>query len=178
MHSNSSSRNGVLLLVILAVLGIVLLIVSLMTRKKRGTYDERQALVRGKAAQIALVVLVSCNLLHSMLYWILDRSFFECGVAEVLGVYLAATVFTCVCIVKDAYFPVGSHSEKMSVLAAVLLVLSCVPDGIRSLRKGDVVRNGVLTSQALPLFLVGSFLVILLVLYAKRVAMKRSEKRL
>lgn len=89
-----------------------------------------------------------------------------------LGIIVGTTVFAVVCIIRDAYFrPNQSKGSAVAVINIILLCQGVI--GVMHLCDGTVVEDGVLSGDAVQLFL----LLMLVIIDITFIVKSRMEKR-
>ena len=165
---------------LIAVLVFLILIPVILYRRDQRLkgncdFDERQELLRGKAYQHAFLTVGGYTALYSMLVLFSERQFMEDGVSTLIAFFLGITVFAVECIWRDAFFTARNRPVAYVILIALNVVLQGV-SGVEKLQKGLVVRNGLLTMDCVQLLCGVTFLVILLALGAKWLAVRGEER--
>ena len=112
----------------------------------RGTYDERQLILRGKAFQYGFYTILGYNMLYTLAASMTGRALMEPTLCGVLGVYLGVLVLGAYSIWKDAFFPVGGKQRYYVVLLFLVAGMQLVGT-VGCVRDGTLVENGVLTAN-------------------------------
>ena len=102
-------------------------------RKGKTTqYDERQVLARGAAAKasyaVAIFYMLTCFIVELM-----DLKWATLSVQMVLGALLSGTVYSVVCIFKNAYFGVKQKGYVTPIVVSIASALSIMYLGIVNL---------------------------------------------
>lgn len=160
------------LLLVFAVSAIIS-IIKKKNNKKTAEYDERQILARGSAFSTAfftsMIYMIVCAMLD-----ILEVKWAEFSVQMFLGLFLSATVFASVCILKDAYFT--DRSKRMPFIVIFLLVIvSNMFALIMNIIDGEsMLTNGILNSNIINAGAAVMFIVILIVTIIKSIMDKKA----
>lgn len=160
------------LLLVFAVSAIIS-IIKKKNNKKTAEYDERQILARGSAFSTAfftsMIYMIVCAMLD-----ILEVKWAEFSVQMFLGLFLSATVFASVCILKDAYFT--DRSKRMPFIVIFLLVIvSNLFALIMNIIDGEsMLTNGILNSNIINAGAAVMFIVILIVTIIKSIMDKKA----
>ncbi|MCH5299352.1 MAG: hypothetical protein J1E96_06280 [Ruminococcus sp.] len=146
-------------------------------RKGKTTqYDERQVLARGAAAKasyaVAIFYMSTCFIVELM-----DLKWATLSVQMVLGALLSGTVYSVVCIFKNAYFGVKQKGYVTTIVTLIVCALSNMYLGFVNLG----LREGLLffTDGVLDLgsvFIIGPILlfIIVIALIIKAILEKRA----
>ena len=172
MSMNWAIGFAVGLAVAAALVGIVKIIILKRTGvQRRGAYDERQQLARGKAYTAAYA-----TLLIYLAVWMIFRSvevpFFMESLSVVLGALLSIAVFVGYSVFHDAYFK-ASESPKSWI--GIICAIGAVNLGIGALH---LIRGETLTERLydnVNLFVGLLMAVTLVCLVIKRAMDRRSE---
>lgn len=153
----------------IAITMLVCLAIRWIIQKKTNAsgedYDERQKLVRGQAAQFGFFT----TTFYMLMTGIINPDGFSTNSLMFLGACLGCGVFACICIIKDAYFPVSSQSPSRIVLIISVLVIAAIANLSLGLYHPD---NNV---NLLNLMLGIMTVIILLVLLGKLIYDKKKE---
>lgn len=154
------------------------IIIRVVVKKKNGTdkaveYDERQVLARGTAYSTAfftsLIYMILCAMLDVM-----EIKWAELNVQMFFGLFLSATVFASICILKDAYFT--DRSKRMPFIVIFLLVIvSNLFALIMNIIDGEsMLTNGILNTNIINAGASVMFIVILIVTITKSIMDKKA----
>lgn len=166
---------GVMFGILIAVL--VVTIISYIKRRKYGRpeeFDERQQLIRGKAYQHAFVVTLCASALYGALVAITERPYMADGVAALLVTFIGVGTFGAESILRDAFYT-ARNRPKTYILLYIACILSQIAGAIGHIRNNDLVQNGVLTMNVLPLVCIVLFSVILICLVVKAVQKPKED---
>ena len=158
---------GVMFGILIALL--VATILSIAKRRKTGKpddYDERQQLIRGKAYQHAFVVTLCVAALYGGLVAITERAYMADGVAALLVTFIGVGAFAAESILRDAFYT-AKNRPKTYILLYAACILSQIVGAVDHIREHDLVQDGVLTMNVMPLACVVLFSVILICLIVK-----------
>lgn len=159
--------------VVIAISIIFALIAKKKNNKKPAEYDERQILARGSAFSTAfftsMIYMIVCAMLD-----ILEVKWAEFSVQMFLGLFLSATVFASICILKDAYFT--DRSKRMPFIVIFLLVIvSNLFALIMNIIDGEsMLTNGILNTNIINAGASVMFIVILIVTIIKSIMDKKA----
>lgn len=138
-------------------------------------YDERQIAARGKAFQYGFFTLLCFN----MLYFCLELCEVPVPVAPamipLIGALLGLLVMTSYCIWKDAYWQLNQKRGNMMGIFFFIGAIDMI-GGIKNCLEGEVLVNGVITDEAMPLAAGVMFLLIGLVFAAKAIQEKMEDR--
>lgn len=145
---------------ILSVIGcaaaflVFFLFLFFITRKnnKNAEYDERQIAAQGAAYKAAFWTMLVYYMLYAIISGAAEIVWCDQYLGIFLGVIVGVTVFALICVFRDAYF----HPDQSSASAIILINVICISQGIIGflhLSDGTVVENGVLSGDAIQLFL-------------------------
>lgn len=154
-------------------LAVGLGIVVLLFRKKvmDKTFDERQALARGKAYCYGFFTLMGCVVAYGLSEELLG-AWCDTLTGCVLCIGISLTVFAVVCIRNDAYLSLKEEPRKVMTAFAVIAVLN-LGMGIASLANGRAAGEPI--SGAVNLITGTATLVIMIVYFADRRLREREE---
>lgn len=142
-------------LLVAAVLGLLAWAVG--HKRDKGQYDERQIAARGTAFQVAYFTL----LIYLAVYALADGfSWCDQATGVFLGMILSLAVFGVICVMKDAYFAASGITRPQLWLLAAAGALNLI-GSIRYIQTGDMIRNGVLTSNGSMNLLCGLLFIIM-----------------
>ena len=123
-------------------------------------FDERQILITGKGYKYAFFTMFGLAIL--MLLWETFElpAFATPGALLYLTLLLGAFINAAYCIWNGAYFGVNSNKKRV-LFPTVALAIVTTLSGIDRFREGDVIVDGLITWNILPLS-VGIFSILLL----------------
>jgi len=158
------------------VVGIVIftVIYFIFNRKTAKDFDERQNILRGNAFRRAFFAMAFIALLYSNIALTLGP-FMEDGVSEILLVCIGADVFAVDCILHDAFFTV-KEKPWLSMLCTDFLAFLHGSNGMRDLRRGLMVKDGLLTLSVVYFMLAADFIVLFLAVFIKAYVIKGDEE--
>lgn len=161
------------------ILGALLIVTILSLAKRRKTgrpddYDERQLLIRGKAYQHAFILTLCVAALYGGLVAITERAYMADGVAPLLVTFIGVGAFAAESILRDAFYT-AQNRPKTYILLYAACILSQIFGAVDHIREHDLVRDGVLTMNVLPLACTVLFSVILICLVVKAVQKPKEE---
>ena len=108
-----------LFLVVLALIGALLFVF----RKNRGGYDERQELMRGKAASCAMYTFAGAYVVFILARAICGEKLSPYGTfAFTVSLFLAISVYAVYCIFKDSYFTDRQRPASYLLLSAGIVL--------------------------------------------------------
>lgn len=167
MTNNTMYRIGVItgfaatMLICLAIRWII----QKKTNASGSDYDERQLAARGRAAQWGFWV----TIFYMLMIGIIKPRGLETDSLMFLGACLGLGVFGCICIIRDAYFPVSSQSPSKIVLIISVLIIAAISNLSLGLYHPENTVN------LLNLMLGIMLAIILLVLLGKLIYDKKKE---
>jgi len=158
------------------VVGIVIftVIYVIFNRKTAKDFDERQNILRGNAFRRAFFAMAFIALLYSNIALTLGP-FMEDGVSEILLVCIGADVFAVDCILHDAFFTV-KEKPWLSMLCTAFLAFLHGSNGMRDLRRGLMVKDGLLTLSVVYFVVAADFIVLFLAVLIKVYVIKGDEE--
>lgn len=166
---------GVMFGILIAVL--IVSIFSYVKRRKTGRpddYDERQQLIRGKAYQHAFIVTLCVAALYGCLVALTERPYMADGVAALLVTFIGVGTFASESILRDAFYT-AKNRPKTYILLYIACILSQIVGAVGHIRANDLVQDGVLTMNILPLACMVLFSVILVCLVVKAVQKPKED---
>lgn len=150
---------------------LIVTILSVAKRRKTGKpddYDERQQLIRGKAYQHAFILTLCVAALYGALVAITERAYMADGVAALLVTFIGVGAFAAESILRDAFYT-AKNRPKTYILLYAACILSQIFGAFDHISAHDLVQDGVLTMNVMPLACVVLFSVILVCLIVKAV---------
>lgn len=148
---------------------LIVTILSVAKRRKTGKpddYDERQQLIRGKAYQHAFILTLCVAALYGALVAITERAYMADGVAALLVTFIGVGAFAAESILRDAFYT-AKNRPKTYILLYAACILSQIFGAVDHISAHDLVQDGVLTMNVMPLACVVLFSVILICLIVK-----------
>lgn len=162
------------LIVGIAVALVIVVVVSVAKRGKVGDFDERQELIRGKAYQHAFFVTMGVSALYGVLVMCLEHPLMADGVAPLLAAFVGVAEFASESIWRDAFYTSKTRPRSYIILYAAC-ILTQVVGAVRHISDGDLIENGVLTMNVLPLACAVTFAIILIFLIIKAMQKPKEE---
>lgn len=141
--------------VLVLYLGFMVLLIAALPKqreKKKPQFDERQRLAQGDAYKWSFWAMFTYYTLYVLICGAGDIHWCDEYLGMFLGVILGATVFGTICILRDAYVRLG-QSRAAALISSNVIMFSQGFLGLTHLREGTVIENGVLSADALQLFL-------------------------
>lgn len=161
--------NGIINPFLFGALFGLLLAFILLSKKK---YDERQALIRGKAYMISFYIMIAYYTIYGFSSTLQDK--FDTSTAMFTGVLIAVAIHFSYCIWKDAYFSLNEDKKKMMIAFGGIATINFVL-GLGNLIHGKIIVDGVITYHCLNLLCAILFLYLFIVLFTKRLTMNRQS---
>lgn len=144
-------------------------------KEKKQRFDERQIIAQGTAYKAAFWTMLIYYVLYATISGAAGIVWCDQFLGMFLGVIVGTTVFALICVFRDAYF-----SPNQSRIAAIIMVnVICISQGIigfSHLSDGTVVENGVLSGDAIQLFLLLMGLIIDVAFIVKHHMEKHEEQ--
>ena len=131
------------LFVVLLFVVVFALIAALtaVLRKNHGKYDERQEIVRGKAARLAIYTVIGCYIAYLFAYAFKTALLAPYALlAFTVSVFLGLAVHSIYCIFKDSYFTDRQKPASFLLLSAGI-VLSQTPN-CSKIFTGEITLSG------------------------------------
>lgn len=157
--------------------GIVVVIILKLTKEDGSVkckYDERQQLVRGRGFKYGFFVLLIYNFLYGMADLAAERRYLDSGAAMTLGICVGVLVYAVYCIWNDGYFSLNENPRKV-LIAFVFIGVFNLLLGLRQIKAGELIVNGMLTFRCTNLLCGAMFLVLFLVIFVKWICNKREK---
>ena len=121
-------------------------------KKKPVKFDERQIAAQGNAYKWAFWTMCCYYLLYATISGAAGIIWCDPFLGAFLGVIVGATVFALICVFRDAYFrPDQSRKSEIVVINIICVCQGIV--GLMNLSDGTVIEDGVLSADALQLFI-------------------------
>lgn len=159
--------------IILLVIMAIVIFKSKRSCMKKGSFDERQQFMRGKAYKSAFFVLI---------FYLLIAGWYDlCGciiwcdriTESFIGICLSATVFAIQCVLSDAYMSLKEKPAGIISLFSAIGIINLVLGIINLSQRGYAFSNGVLNFRSINFFAGITILIILTVFIAKLQADKK-----
>ena len=144
-------------------------------KKKKQIFDERQIAAQGTAYKWAFWTMFGYYLLYATVCGAMEIVWCDPFLGAFLGVIVGATVFALICVFRDAYFR-PDQSRKSEIVVINLICCSQGLIGLMNLSDGTVIEDGVLSADALQLFLLLMGLVLDVAFIVKHRMEKREEQ--
>ena len=161
---------------ILAGLIIFALIWKFRKKSMKGTFDERQELVRGRGYKYACFTLLGMITLDLLL-----ESFNAFDALPVTRTFVlffiiltGVMVYALYCIKNDSYFGVGNDTRTYRAIMWVIIVMNAV-SGVTGLREGAMVDGKLAFGPCASLLFCIAFSVILIALYLRKRSLVKEE---
>ena len=135
-------------------------------RGRRGEFDERQELIRGKAYQHAFFAVMLYSALYGLLVVTAERPLMEDGLSALIAMFVGIAVFAVESIARDAFFTAKNRPKSYIILYAAV-IFSQLVNAVGNIREGGLVQDGVLTMDVLPIVCAAVFTIILAVIIVK-----------
>lgn len=165
--------------VIVGVLvGIIFIIFAMKWTKKDGNmrckWDERQLLIRGNGFKYAFFTAIILLFLYSSIGTEIKGFPMDYQAASIFIIVVSVAVDIVYCIWNGAYFSLNENRKRVLILFAVLGVLNLVI-GIRNIRSGEALRDGVLNGLSANLFCGLLFVIVFAALLIKMVILEKDS---
>ncbi|MCF0116517.1 MAG: hypothetical protein HUJ61_00525 [Bacilli bacterium] len=122
------------------------------SKEKKQLFDERQLAAQGTAYKAAFWTMLLYYLLYATISGAMGIVWCDEYLGMFLGVIIGITVLAIICIFGDAYF--RPDQSKTSVIIIMNVICICQGSiGFMNLSYGTVIENGVITGDALQLFI-------------------------
>lgn len=144
-------------------------------KKNRTKYDERQIAAQGMAYKWAFWTMFAYYFLYVFICGPANLVWCDQYLGMLLGVIVGATVFVVICIFRDAYIQPG-QSKAAGVISINIICFSQGLVGLMHLSDGTVIEDGVLSADAMQLFLLLMGLVVDAAFIVKRRMEQREEQ--
>ncbi len=162
--------NGIFSMVLFGVLfGLLLAFILLSTKK----YDERQALIRGRAYMISFYIMIAYYIIYGFSSIVEDKV--DKTTVMFTGIIIAVAYHFSYCIWKDAYFPLNEDKKKMMITFVGIAIFNLLP-GLGNLFHGKIFVDGVITYHCLNLLCAILFMYLVIVLLVKKLTMNRQSE--
>lgn len=154
------------------VLFVAILAVRIMiqkTQSKKGNnFDERQLMLRSRAYQRGFMTILGYSVFYALATMLLEKSFMQDGVSTLIGAFIGLIVFAVECIWNDAFFYVQNKPSTYLIICAIVVISNGLA-AIDTIKAGELIQNGILTSNCLQLVCAVTFLVIAVAIIVKLV---------
>ena len=121
-------------------------------KKKKQVFDERQIAAQGMAYKWAFWTMFGYYLLYAIICGAMEIVWCDPFLGAFLGVIVGATVFAVICVFRDAYFR-PDQSRKSEIVVINIICFSQGIIGLMNLSDGTAIEDGILSADALQLFL-------------------------
>lgn len=162
----------ILIPIVLMLLIVIVLRVSARKDPAAHQYDERQLWIRGNAYRAAFMTVCGFHALYAVIVTVAGRPFMADGVSGAAGLFLGLCVFAVCCIRTGAFFTDTERLKRYLILIAIVL-LSQTAGLVPAIRNGELVRDGLLQMNAVQLFCLLCFLVVLIAALVRLAAEKK-----
>ena len=167
-------------LIVFFLILIVILLVSLIGRKRRAMerdYDEREQLVRGRAYARAFAAFLLFEGGHILALLFYGRPLMADGVSSLLGFFLSIAVFAVYCIRHDAFKEMRTDQKfrSYSILLVIVVAINAW-SGIMAAIDGNLLHDGVLQTPVASFACAACFLSVLLAMRMQRRRNDREEE--
>lgn len=149
---------------------VIVMVLLRWTREDRGRkcrFDERQELVRGRGFRYGFFTVTLSNIILAELQTVGERPFMDAEAAAFLSMLLGVLVHIGYCIWHEGYFALNENPGRMMVVFALLAVFNFAIFMVQ-LSHGEIIKNGVMTASAVNLWCAVEFLIIFVILFAKK----------
>ena len=143
-------------------------------RGRRGEFDERQELIRGKAYQHAFFAVMLYSALYGLLVVTAERPLMEDGLSALVAMFVGVVVFAVESIARDAFFTAKNRPKSYIILYAAV-IFSQLVNAVGNIREGGLVQDGVLTMKVLPLVCAAVFAIVLAAIIVKAVQPQKED---
>ena len=142
--------------------------------EKKPKFDERQSAAQGMAYKWAFWAILIYYLLYAMVssFGVIWCDHF---LGAFLGIIVGTTVFAVICIFRDAYFRPG-QSRKSGIIMLNIIVVSQGMIGVMHLCDGTVIEDGILSGDAVQLFILLLGLILDIAILVKHRMEKQEEQ--
>ena len=162
-----SAYNIGILVGIAVAIGIFAVIAAIgKKRGRRGEFDERQELIRGKAYQHAFFAVMLYSALYGLLVVTAERPLMEDGLSALVAMFVGIVVFAVESIARDAFFTAKNRPKSYIILYAAIVLMQIV-NIIGNYSEGPFVESGVLTMRVLPIVCAAVFTIVLVAILVK-----------
>lgn len=114
------------ILPMLAITIVVLLVIIAFRQGNSNAYDERQIAAQGKAWKWAYITLAALVALYAISESVFEKSIFTTSSAILLSICISATVYACICIIKDAYTSFTKKKSGQIILFFAIGILNII----------------------------------------------------
>ena len=161
------------------LVGLLLVVVILKVTKKDGKikckYDERQEVVRGRAFKYAFFTLMGCCIFYGVVNSMGERFYMDPLAGMVFNICVGVTVYASYCIWKESYFSLNENPKRVLIAFGVIGVFNTAM-GISHICDGSIMENGMVSFRCVNLICGIMLFVIMGVIVAKKIALKREAE--
>ena len=162
-----SAYNIGILVGIAVALGIWAIIAAFNKKRgKRGEFDERQELIRGKAYQHAFIAVMLFSALYGLAVMMVEHPLMVDGLSALAAMFVGVVVFAVESIARDAFFTAKNRPKSYIILYAAIVLMQIV-NIIGNYSEGPFVESGVLTMRVLPIVCAAVFTIVLVAILVK-----------
>ena len=157
------------------ITALIAWIVYKINGSKRGKYDERQELARGRAFKFAYTVLVVYLMgtgIFNMMTGIRWCDEFTYGM---IGVLSSVFVYACICIWNDAYININQKPVTVILILGGIGLINLLIS-LQNLKYGAWYENGMLTFRSVNLMCAVSLLLLTIMFVVKLLVDKHREE--
>lgn len=159
----------------LILVAVIIIAIRLFSKKKScSDYDERQEAIRGRGFKYTYFSAGITLVLGGVIELLTGVQWCNLFTFAILTLWISICVFTTFCVIKDAYFTLRSHR---GVLMAIFLIAGGFNlfIGLRSVLRGELISNGMLTLNASNLFSGVACLYLLLMMLGRSIYERKLE---
>lgn len=138
---------------------VILISTVIHTKMNKGkkSYDERQQLARGRAAQYGFFV----TIFYMLMAGIIKPKGIPMDTLMYIGACLGLFIFGCICIIKDAYFTISIQSTTAKILFCSLVFLASIINLILGIYGNTLGNKAHLLNLMLGIMLAALLLILL-----------------
>ncbi len=153
---------------IVTALVIFAVIWKFSKKHMKGTFDERQELVRGRGYKYACFTMLGLMVLDLLAegYDLFETLPFTRELAIFFMILAGIMVYAIYCIRNDSYFGVGTDARTYRAVMWIVIVCNGV-SGIHGLRDGAIVDGKLSVGPCASLLFCASFILIMISLYVR-----------
>lgn len=154
---------------IIAALVIFAVIWKFSKRHMKGTFDERQELVRGRGYKYACFTMLGLLVLDLLAesYDLFETLPFTRTLAIFFMILAGVMVYAIYCIRNDSYFGVGTDARTYRAIMWIVIVCNGV-SGILGLREGAFVDGKLSFGPCASLLFCAAFIMVMISLYVRK----------
>ncbi len=150
----NNNTDSVWFILIGAAMGIAMVAAVCAYKRRKGkvsTYDERQAITRGKAFRSAYAALLAYTLVCGFLGNFSGIVYSAPMVTAIIGLEMSVTVFAVNCVRGDAYLTVSEKPRTYIILTGAIFIVSSILFVLNLLEENLLLKDGVLSTSAIVL---------------------------